>query len=145
MNWTRFRDQVGQWGPMASCALLSLGAFYLLILYGASLSKVILLGVMLICPAIYLPAWLLGHNLGGGRRAAFVAWRERTLGRRSSTLRRQRPSLWGTLPVPATGEVEGGARVGPSSSSFAPYPEIRAPGRWRRWYGPSSQLYFTGR
>ena len=76
MSWTRFRDHVGQWGPMASCALLSLAAFYLLILYGASLSKVILLGVMLVCPAVYFIAWLMGGNYGDGRHATLVTWEE---------------------------------------------------------------------
>jgi hypothetical protein len=74
MRWTRLRDQVGHWGPMAFCAVLSLGAFYLLILFGASLSKVILLGVLLFCPAIYFIAWFLGDNSGGGRRATLVPW-----------------------------------------------------------------------
>ena len=68
MNWIGLRDRAGEWGPMAFCALLSLGAFYLLILYAPSLSKVILLGVMLICPAIYFIAWLLGGKSRGGGR-----------------------------------------------------------------------------
>ncbi len=67
MSWRRLRDQVGEWRAMAFSALLSLSAFYLLIIYGASLSTGILLGVMLLCPAIYLVAWLLGgDSLGGG-------------------------------------------------------------------------------
>ena len=74
MRWTRLRDQVGHWGPMAFCAVLSLGAFYLLILFGASLSKVILLGVLLFCPAIYFIAWFMGDNFGGGGRAILVPW-----------------------------------------------------------------------
>ncbi|TKJ29542.1 MAG: hypothetical protein CEE40_07970 [Chloroflexi bacterium B3_Chlor] len=65
MNWTSLRDRVGEWGPMAFCALLSLSAFYLLILQGASLSKVILLGVMLACPVAYFITWLLGGNPRG--------------------------------------------------------------------------------
>ncbi len=76
MSLGRLRDRVEEWGPMASCALLSLGAFYLLILSGASLSKVILLGVMLICPVVYLITWLLGGNSRGGGRGAPVRWGE---------------------------------------------------------------------
>ena len=74
MNLRSLRDRVEEWGPLGICALLSLGAFYLLILYGASLSRMILLGVMLICPAIYFTAWLLGGNSWSGGRALPVRW-----------------------------------------------------------------------
>jgi len=74
MGWTRLRDQAGHWRPMAFCAVLSLGAFYLLILFGESLSKVILVGLLLVCPAIYFIAWFKVDNFGGGRRAILVPW-----------------------------------------------------------------------
>ncbi|MFQ5886777.1 MAG: hypothetical protein ACE5II_06045 [Anaerolineae bacterium] len=75
MSWTRLRGRVREWGPMAFCALLSLGAFYLWVLYGASLSKVILLGVVLICPAVYFIVWLLGDNSRGGGQAISLGWK----------------------------------------------------------------------
>ncbi|NIN66935.1 MAG: hypothetical protein GTO63_20015 [Anaerolineae bacterium] len=76
MDWTSLRERVGEWGAMAFCVLLAVAAFYLLLLLGATLSKVILLGVMLICPVIYFVAWLLGRNSGGGVLAAPVRWGE---------------------------------------------------------------------
>ncbi len=74
MHGMNLRDRVEEWGAMAFCAFLSLSAFYLLILRGASLSRVILLGLMLICPAVYFMAWLLGGNYRGGGLATPVRW-----------------------------------------------------------------------
>ncbi len=75
MSWTRLTRRVGEWGPMAFCALLSLAAFYLWALYGASLSKVILLGVVLMCPAAYFIAWFLEGDSRGGGRAISPRWK----------------------------------------------------------------------
>ncbi|MFQ6000474.1 MAG: hypothetical protein ACE5LG_02265 [Anaerolineae bacterium] len=84
MDWTRLRERVGEWGPMTFCALLSLGAFYLWILYGASLSKAILLGVVLICPVVYFIAWFLGGNSRGGGRAISPRWKADVVGEQAA-------------------------------------------------------------
>ncbi len=65
MSWTSMKMRIEEWGPMALCALLSLAAFYLLILQRAGVSEVILLAMMLVCPVIYFIAWLFG---GSSRR-----------------------------------------------------------------------------
>lgn len=93
MSSTNFRDRVGGWGTLGFCALLSVGAFYLLIFYGATLSKVILLGVMLICPVVYLIAWLLGGDYWGGGRAMLVEREEDAVQEQVSWTQQPTPSI----------------------------------------------------
>ena len=98
MNWTSLRERAGDWGAVGFCALLSLGAFYLLIFYGAFLSKVILLGVMLICPVVYFIARLMGGNSRGGGRVMPVEREKDPMQRPVTRTQQPVPHAFGSGP-----------------------------------------------